>query len=147
MLAAAVAVAIGPDGKGLPPGKGNCAAGKAVYENACCVCHGRDLKGVAEAERHARGRCLAPRRRPRNAHHQGPGDDGRELLGLCHNPFHYIRRAMPFTSPGSLTTDEYILAEANVIDKVTVLDARTLPAVQMPKREGFVPDPRPELFK
>jgi S-disulfanyl-L-cysteine oxidoreductase SoxD len=54
---------------------------------------------------------------------------------------------MPFTSPGSLTTDEYILAEANVIDKVTVLDARTLPAVQMPKREGFVPDPRPELFK
>jgi S-disulfanyl-L-cysteine oxidoreductase SoxD len=60
---------------------------------------------------------------------------------------------MPFTSPGSLTTDEvyavsaYILAEASIIDKATVLDAHTLPAVQMPNRDGFVPDSRPEFFK
>ena len=67
--------------------------------------------------------------------------------------FGYIWRAMPCTSPGSLTADEvyamsaYILAEANIIDKSTVLDARTLPAVRMPNRDGFVPDPRPEFFK
>ena len=41
----------------------------------------------------------------------------------------------------------YILAEANIIDKTTVLDAQSLPSVQMPNREGFIPDPRPELFK
>jgi hypothetical protein len=37
--------------------------------------------------------------------------------------FDYVRRAMPFQAPGSLTADEvysvsaYILAEANIIDK------------------------------
>jgi hypothetical protein len=28
-----------------------------------------------------------------------------------------------------------------------VLDAETLPRVQMPNRDGFISDPRPELFK
>jgi S-disulfanyl-L-cysteine oxidoreductase SoxD len=67
--------------------------------------------------------------------------------------FDYVRRAMPFQAPGSLTADEiyavsaYILAEGNVIDKAVVLDAATLVRVQMPNRDGFIPDPRPELFK
>jgi hypothetical protein len=67
--------------------------------------------------------------------------------------FDYVRRAMPFQAPGSLTADEiyavlaYILAEGNVTDKAVVLDAETLPRVQMPNRDGFIPDPRPELFK
>src|SRR5256714_4889339 len=67
--------------------------------------------------------------------------------------FDYIRRAMPYTTPGSLTADEiyavsaYILVEGNIIDQAMVLDAQTLPRVQMPNRDGFIPDPRPELFK
>ena len=66
--------------------------------------------------------------------------------------FDYIRRAMPFQAPGSLTSDDiyavaaYILVEAKIIDKSAVLDAQTLPKVQMPNRDGFVPDPRPEIF-
>ena len=40
-----------------------------------------------------------------------------------------------------------ILGEAQIVDKATVLDAQTLPRVQMPNRDGFVPDPRPELFR
>ena len=58
---------------------------------------------------------------------------------------------MPFDSPGSLSDDQvysvvaYILGEANIVPKNTVIDARSLPAVRMPNREGFVPDPRPEL--
>src|SRR2546423_9473127 len=65
--------------------------------------------------------------------------------------FDYIRRAMPYTTPGSLTADEiyavsaYILVEGNIIDQAMVLDAQTLPRVQMPNRDGFIPDPRPEL--
>ena len=64
-----------------------------------------------------------------------------------------VRRAMPFNAPGSLSADEvyavtaYILGEAQIVEKATVLDAQTLPHVQMPNRDGFVPDPRPELFK
>ena len=44
-----------------------------------------------------------------------------------------------------------ILVEGDVtdkaIDKTMVLDVQTLPQVQMPNRDGFIPDPRPELFK
>jgi len=64
-----------------------------------------------------------------------------------------VRRAMPFQAPGSLTAEEiyavsaYIMAEGNVIDKATVLDAQSLAHVQMPNRDGFIPDPRPEWFK
>ena len=67
--------------------------------------------------------------------------------------FDYIRRAMPFTAPGSLSADEvyavcaYILGEAKIIDKTTVLDPQTLPRVEMPNRDGFISDPRPEIFK
>ena len=67
--------------------------------------------------------------------------------------FDYIRRAMPFSAPGSLSNDEvyavtaYVLAEGNLIDKAMVIDAESLPEVQMPNRDGFIPDPRPELFK
>ena len=67
--------------------------------------------------------------------------------------FDYIRRAMPFAAPGSLTADEtyalsaYVLTEAKIIDKSMVLDAKTLPLIEMPNRNGFIPDSRPEIFK
>jgi hypothetical protein len=44
--------------------------------------------------------------------------------------FDYIRRAMPYTFPGSLSADEiyavsaYILAEGRIIEKSAVLDAK-----------------------
>jgi S-disulfanyl-L-cysteine oxidoreductase SoxD len=41
----------------------------------------------------------------------------------------------------------YILGEGNIIDKSAVLDAESLVRVQMPNRDGFISDPRPELFK
>jgi cytochrome c len=60
---------------------------------------------------------------------------------------------MPFTAPGSLSADDvyavsaYILAEGKIIDKSAVLDAKSLPQVVMPNRDGFIADPRPEMFK
>ena len=60
---------------------------------------------------------------------------------------------MPYTAPGSLSADEiyavsaYILAEGNIIDKSAVLNAKSLPKVEMPNRDGFVSDPRPEIYK
>ncbi len=65
--------------------------------------------------------------------------------------FDYVKRAMPLTAPGSLSDDQvyavtaFILGEANIVPKDTVLDASTLPRIEMPNRNGFVPDPRPEV--
>ena len=65
----------------------------------------------------------------------------------------YINRAQPFDEPGSLTHDEvyavtaYLLYLNGIIGEADVLDARTLPAVKMPNRDGFVPDSRPDVGK
>jgi cytochrome c len=40
----------------------------------------------------------------------------------------------------------YILAMAKIVPENAVLDQKTLAAVKMPNRDGFVPDPRPEKF-
>jgi cytochrome c len=62
--------------------------------------------------------------------------------------FDYIRRAMPFPEPKSLTNDEvyavsaYILNINGIVDANAVLDAKTLPKVKMPNRDGFIPFPR-----
>ena len=59
--------------------------------------------------------------------------------------FDYIRRAMPYTAPGSLSADEvyaivaYLLSRDGVVPKDAVLDAEGLAAVKMPNAEGFYP--------
>jgi len=58
--------------------------------------------------------------------------------------FDYIRRAMPWTEPRSLSNDEvyaltaYILAQNKLIDTDATINAQTLPKVQMPNRNGFI---------
>jgi S-disulfanyl-L-cysteine oxidoreductase SoxD len=150
---APIDIAIPADGRGLPPGKGDHATGKQVYERACGACHGANLEGVANIPDMPSGGAL------RLIGGRGTLTQRRPVLTVesywpyATTLFDYIRRAMPYTAPGSLTADEvyalsaFILAEAQIIDKSTVLDAATLPKVQMPNRNGFAPDPRPELFK
>ena len=66
--------------------------------------------------------------------------------------FDYVKRAMPFNAPGSLSDDDiyavsaYILHRANIIEADTVMDASTLAAVEMPNKDGFIADPRPDLY-
>jgi hypothetical protein len=63
----------------------------------------------------------------------------------------YIRRAMPYMAPGVLTPDQvyaltaYVLEMNGVISPETILTEATLPRVQMPNRDGFVTDPRPDV--
>lgn len=150
---APIDIAIPADGRGLPPGKGDHATGKQIYDRACAACHGANLEGVAKIPNMPSGAAL------RLIGGRGTLTQRRPVLTVesywpyATTLFDYIRRAMPFNAPGSLKADEvyalsaFILSEAKIIDKSMVLDAATLPKVQMPNRNGFVPDPRPELFK
>jgi cytochrome c len=58
--------------------------------------------------------------------------------------FDYVRRAMPLQSPESLTDDEvyavtaYLLSIDKIVPEDAVLDAKSLPQVKMPNRDGFV---------
>jgi cytochrome c len=58
--------------------------------------------------------------------------------------FDYTRRAMPTTNPLSLSDDEvyavtaYVLFFNGIIGESAVMNAKTLPQVRMPNRDGFV---------
>jgi len=63
----------------------------------------------------------------------------------------YVHRAMPYQNPGSLTSDQiysvtaYILYLNKITGEHDELNNKTLPKVTMPNRNGFVPDPRPDV--
>ena len=64
--------------------------------------------------------------------------------------FDYVRRAMPMNAPQSLSNDEvyavsaYLLHLNGLIPADAVMTAATLTAVQMPNRNGFIVDDRPD---
>lgn len=138
---------IPPSGHGLPTGRGSPKEGAVVFQENCASCHGQKLEG-----------------------NMSPGIGGDRLIGgrgtltsaspmkttesywpYATTLFDYVKRAMPFSAPGSLTDDQvyavvaYILAEGHIIESDVIMDAQSLPKVKMPNREGFYPDPRPEL--
>jgi hypothetical protein len=63
----------------------------------------------------------------------------------------YVNRAMPFDQPGLLKPSEvysvvaYVLNLNGIVAESQVLDAKSLPQVRMPNRDGFVEDPRPDV--
>ena len=128
-------ISILPDGTGLPKGSGTSAQGAVVFAEKCSACHGDNAKGGAAA-------ALV---------------DDRKLAGISASQktiknfwpyattiFDFIRRAMPFTAPRSLSDDEvyaltaYILAENKLIDANATMNAETLPKVKMPNRDNFI---------
>ena len=124
-----------PDGTGLPPGSGTAAQGAAIYAQQCVVCHGVDGGGgIAMAL--AGGEPLAN------------GIDTVKTIGnfwpYATTLFDYTRRAMPWLTPRTLSDDEvyaltaYMLALNGIIDEDAVMNAETLPEVQMPNRDGFI---------
>jgi S-disulfanyl-L-cysteine oxidoreductase SoxD len=135
-------LAIPPSGTGLPPGRGDVARGKEVYAAKCAACHGEHLEGVKEAGGAAflggRGSLASAK----------PMKTVESYWPYSTTIFDYVKRAMPFNAPGSLTNEEvyavtaYILANARVVPEDAILDAGSLPKVEMPNRRGFYPDPR-----
>jgi mono/diheme cytochrome c family protein len=127
-------ISIGPDGAGLPPGSGTAAAGKAVYEAKCLACHGADGAGQPN------DRLVGGEGTLREA---APIRTIGSYWPYATTVFDYIRRAMPYVAPHTLTADEtyavtaYLLALNGVIGEGDVMDATTLPKVVMPNRDGF----------
>ena len=136
-----------PDGRGLPAGSGSVTQGKAVYQQHCLASHGQNLEGGI-GDRLIGGRGSLVNKDPAKA----PVKTVESYWPYATTLFDYVKRSMPFTAPDSLTNDQvyavsaYILSEAKIVPPDTVLDAKTLPKVKMPNRDGFVPDHRPEKF-
>jgi S-disulfanyl-L-cysteine oxidoreductase SoxD len=131
------------DGHGLPPGHGSVREGEKIFAETCAGCHGAKGEGKP-ADRLVGGfGTLATSKPVRTVGSYWP---------YATTLFDYIRRAMPFNAPQSLTADQiyavsaYILYLNNIVTEDTVLDAASLPRVRMPNRQGFTsPDPRPDV--
>ncbi|MCZ6772044.1 MAG: cytochrome C, partial [Proteobacteria bacterium] len=63
----------------------------------------------------------------------------------------YIHRAMPFAAPESLSDDEvyaisaYVLYLNDLVEYDFVLGQENLAAIEMPNRDGFFLDDRPDV--
>lgn len=132
--------AIGPRGEELPPGRGSVAEGAQLYAEQCAACHGASGREGPDPVLVGGQGSLA-------------SDKPVQTIGsfwpYATTVFDYIRRAMPFTAPGSLADEQvyaitaFLLAANGVVPQDTVLDRNSLAAVRMPNRDGFTPDPRP----
>ena len=129
-------ISVGPDGAGLPPGKGTAASGAAVYRAKCLACHGEKGAGKPSDQLVGGQGTLRDANAVRTVGSYWP---------YSTTLFDYIRRAMPYVAPQSLTADEiyslsaYILFLNGVIGETDEMNATTLPRVKMPNRDNFVP--------
>ena len=135
-------ISIESDGSGLPTGTGTPAQGARIYAEKCAQCHGPDGKGGVAGVTAA---LLAP---------LFGGDPITDISAATKRIanfwpysttiFDYVRRAMPWQQPMTLTNEEvyaltaYILALNKLIGENDAMNAQTLPKVKMPNRDGFI---------
>ncbi len=137
-------ISVRPDGKGLPAGSGTVAEGKEIYTNRCLKCHGAAGQGRDSVALVGGRGTLNTANAVKTVESYWP---------YATTVFDYVSRAMPFDNPGTLTPNQvyavtaYVLNLAHIVPDNAVLDAASLPKIRMPNRDGFVPDPRPDVGK
>jgi cytochrome c len=128
-------ISVGPDGVGLPPGKGTAVAGATVYEQKCQVCHG--AKGAGQPnDRLVGGQATLAS--------QAPVRTIGSYWPYATTVFDYVRRSMPYIQPHSLSDNEvyavtaYLLNLNGIIGENDEMNAQTLPKVKMPNQSNFI---------
>lgn len=136
-------ISISPDGTGLPPGSGTAKDGAQIFAQKCAACHGATGSGGPA---------------PNLIKQKGAPTPGMPCLVPCitednvmslHSPYattmwDFINRAMPYLQERTLKPSEvyslvaFLLYKNGVIHEDDVMDAKSLPLVKMPNREGYV---------
>lgn len=133
---------VSPSGEGLPKGKGSVSEGEKVYADKCASCHGDKGQGKPMDKLVGGQGTLASDKPVKTVGSYWP---------YATTVYDYVHRAMPFNNPQSLKPDEvyavtaYLLHLNDILPADAVLDQDSLPKVQMPNRDGFYPDPRPDV--
>ncbi len=127
-------ISVGPDGAGLPPGSGTPDVGAEIFAVQCAACHGPQGEGLLND-------------RLVGGHGSLASDAPIQTIGsywpYATTIFDYVRRAMPYQTPQTLTNDEvyaltaHLLHLNGIIGANDVIDAQTLPTIEMPNRDGF----------
>jgi hypothetical protein len=135
--------AVGPAGKELPPGNGTAKEGAAIFAEKCVVCHGPGGQGSQMAPRlvGGKGTLTTPQ----------PVLTVGSYWAFATTIFDFIYKAMPRGQEGSLKPDQayaltaFLLYKNDIIKETDTIDAKTLPAIKMPNRDGFIPPQLEEI--
>ncbi len=149
-----------PDGTGLPAGSGSVEDGDELYEAQCASCHG-DFGGGGNGYPQLAGGNQSKDENGivitlKNQRVYGNVDAPKRTVGtywpVATTLFTYIRDAMPYATPKSLSNSEtyaitaYLLAQNGItidgveMDDEYVLDAEKLSKVVLANRDGFYPN-------
>lgn len=133
---------VAPDGKNLPSGQGTVIEGEKIYQTTCLACHGVNLEGgMGPALMGGKGTLTS----------QKPMKTVGSYWPYATTLFDYVRRAMPFQQPQSLSNDQvysvvgYILNKNELLQVNATVNADTLTKVKMPNRDAFYVDDRPDV--
>ena len=132
-------ISISPDGAGLPSGSGTAKQGEVIYAAKCASCHGE--KGAGNPNEPVSDVSAGPLIGGLGTL---PGNRGVSYWPYATIVFDYVRRAMPWGAPKSLTDQEvysltaYLLHLNGIISEADDINAQTLPKVQMPNRDDFI---------
>jgi cytochrome c len=135
---------IRPDGVGLPPGGATAEDGEMLYEDLCASCHGSFGEGVGRYPVLAGGEGTLSEARPEKT--------VGSFWPYASTLWDYIHRAMPFTEPESLSDEEvyaitaYVLYLNDLIEYDFELTQDNLALVEMPNKDGFFLDDRPDVL-
>lgn len=124
---------ISPDGSGLPAGEGYAKQGAILYQAKCAACHG------VHGNDGPYDKLVADTSKANTIGNYWP---------YATTIYDYVRRAMPYNAPGTLTNQEvydvtaYLLYINKIIQEEDPINLTTLPAIKMPAHDRFVVDDR-----